>query len=272
MSRLGMQPRTLLSQVGGSMKGKVLFGLMLVLAVASPAQGQASRRLSIKDQAKAIPDAQKLIQGAALCAEKGDYACATAKFGAARGLLERLPDDVRAEGDPQEMLWTCYLRLGLAREAKKWFEIAQPDVQDKWKSDMESLQATYGAISLESPEPMLADRTLNVARVEIVPVGGVLEFPANLVRDRAAREILQAYRNKDLLTDPIVLPVGANRLHFELSRESSLNYSMPSITKDFDVPQDEAVPLSIDPKRNGLPVKILAVLGPMILIPILVVE
>lgn len=254
------------------MKGKVLFAMILALAMASQAQGQASRRLSLKEQARIIPDAQKLSQGGSLCAEKGDYACAAAKFGAARVLLERLPDDVRNEGDPQEMLWTCYLRLGLMREAKKWFEMAQPDVQDKWKSDMESLQATYGTISLESPEPVLADRTLNVARVEILPVGGVLEFPANLVRDRAAREILQAYRNKDLLTDPIVLPVGANRLHFELSRESGLNYSTPTIIKNFDVLQDETTPLPIDPERKGLPVKMLAVLGPVILLPFLLVQ
>jgi hypothetical protein len=254
------------------MKLGIVLGIVLAWALSGQAQAQATSRMSPKDQATLISDCIKLIQAGKRCQEKDDCACAVERLSAARARLERLPDDVLSLGEPQDMLWGCYLRLGLVKEAKRWFDKAQPDVQDRWKSDMEGLQATYGSISLGSPEAVLNDPTLNVERVEIVPVGGVMECQASLVCKRASSEILQAFRNRDLVTDPIVLPIGATRLHWELSRESSLNYAAPRIVQDFDVPPDETRGVQIDPKRLKLSAKLLAILGPIVLAPYLLVK
>jgi hypothetical protein len=130
------------------------------------------------------------------------------------------------------------------------------------------MKENYGGIRLETDDAVRNDPTLDVALVTVKPrLGTTSEFPAGLVSATAAARIGQAFRERDLLTDPIILPVGGQQLTFELTPESGLNYKKPRLVLDFPVEADTTLTLKIDPEHRALPMKLLGGLAAVLITP-----
>ena len=145
----------------------------------------------------------------------------------------------------------------------------RPAPPERGRDAWTGLTARYGSSTPATPEVVRTDPTLAIARLEVRSTAGMAEFPFDLVRARAAQEIRQAFQRRDLITDPIIVPAGSNRLVFELARESGLNYEKPLLTVDFEVPPGENAEVTIDPTHRAWPKALLGVCAGILIAPFL---
>jgi hypothetical protein len=253
------------------MKLTTLFIFLLVAVFAVSAAGQTrpgAGKLSLKQIASIKNDAQTAIRRANQCLEEKNHVCTRKQLEQALTLLSYLPQEWQDEEEVLDFYWTCYLRLGLYKEAGRLWDRAPKAKQDEWMEDWNGMKETYGSISLDSPEVVRTDPTLSVRKVEVIaPPGGSREFPFDLVRERAGKEILSAFQKKDLVTDPIILPAGSQLLNFQLDRESGLNYLEPDLSTKFEVGSNATSPLVIDPKRDKPKLAVLGGLAALLITP-----
>jgi hypothetical protein len=242
--------------------------VLILLALGPTLAPAQSGRVGVKELQNRIKAAQEAIREAGGCQERKEYGCVANLLTKARFILERLPEDARKSKQVQDWLWSVYTRLGLFSEARRLREEATPENAERWGPAWESMRSSYGTIRLETDDAVLRDRTLDVAAVVINPkLGGSTEFPSELVRHTAADRIRQAFQERDLLTDPITLPVGSHQVTLRLTRESGLNYKKPTVVIDFEVEPDSTVMVKIDPVRRKSPLALLGGLAVLLITP-----
>lgn len=241
---------------------KRLWTLVLLIALGWGVAVAQPARMSIAEADRILTQARDLIMQSV---RESDCNRVTRLLREAWGLLQRLPSDKQNTDIVTDLRWRTANRLGLFREARNIFEKGTDSQQEKMLADWRGMQSRYGSVSLDSPEELMGDPTLDVTGVTVLPRAGTsTECPYDQVRARAAREIAEAYVARDLVTEPIILPIGRHRLDFQLSRESALNYEISdtrlhSVFVDFEVRPDssgqvEPIRIDLKPRKAGLPV------------------
>ena len=239
-------------------------GLML-WSEAAPGQSAAV------DVHRITTTCSKLVQQGRSCQERKNYDCTQRAYEAARLELEKIPPTYRDQ-EVLNLLWYVYSGLGLYGQAKELVESAD-STSGTWQSEWNSMKDSYGSIRLESKQRVLRDPTLAIESVRVLPGRGApREFPYDVVRDRAAAEILRAFQQRDLITDPIYLPAGKEVVEFHLERESALNYHHPDLSIELEVKPGEEAVCKVDPDRRVLPKAILAGVGAAIVLPIVLIH
>ncbi len=250
----------------------VLAAFVVALGCASQAPAQ-TQRLSIKDLQTIQRRAHQGMMAAIECHKRQDCACVEARLKEALRDLEHLPPQYRAEKDFAAMFWEVYTRLALVADAKRIYNSVSPDLQDEWLEQYNKLNSDYGTIQIETDDRVREDPTLAVADVQITPLPGTPSTcPYSFVNVRAAEIIRRAFESREFVTEPIALPAGKHRLKVVLTRESGLNYGKPILEMDIQVTADAVQPVKIDPERSGLPWKLLAAAGALILTPFFLVN
>ncbi|MBP6874721.1 MAG: hypothetical protein KBD56_01470 [Candidatus Eisenbacteria bacterium] len=252
--------------------------IILVLAFGQAIAAAQTTRMSPAECDRIVREAYERVQQGGKIT---DCARMTRMLQEAWGMLQQLSPECQKADRVSGLRWRLAYRLGLFRQARAIFEDATDDQQEEMLAEWKEMQNLYGSASLSSPDEMVQDPTLDVVAVRIEPLTGTSsQCPFDEVRARAAREVVRAYEARDLVTNPIILPVGRHALSLQLDRESALNYVLTdtkthSQRVEFEIQPDnsgEVEEIRIAPERTKAALPVLAGLVAVLVTPFLLAK
>lgn len=254
------------------MNTRLSIAILVAALLSTPASSLAQKRtMSLSDRVREASALQKVVSDGTKALHQQDYRTATTLLMQAKRKYESFPPDLRRETDVMESAWYIYAQLGYVDEARQLFESMPADISGKYEEDWNALKSTYGTISLKTEKSLLSDVKLRVETVRFAPkLGTSGTFPFELVRQRAEAATLAAFRNRDLLTNPIYLPGGDYRMEFALGRESGLDYKKRNVEVDFQVVSGESREVNVVPGSRGVKPLVLAGLLAGLTIPFMI--